>query len=138
MARACATVSICAAEQACTQALNLLKAIEAGADPVAEPRAERAVRTFREVAEDFIAQHLLAKRKPRTAEAYRCLLDKYVLPELGEKEIVDIGRADVAQLHSSLGESPGQERYLSRKEMARLCDALRRAETERTAGRAPL
>jgi hypothetical protein len=69
LARACATLSIRSAEQARTQALNLLKAIEAGADRFAEPRAERTVRTFREVAEDFIAQHLLAKRKPRTAES---------------------------------------------------------------------
>jgi len=96
------------AEQARTQALNLLSAIEAGADPIAERRAARAVRTFREVAEDFMAQHVLAKRKPRTAESYRCLLEKYVLPELGKKRIVDIGRADVARLHSSLGETPRQ------------------------------
>ena len=57
------------AEQARKQALNPLKAIEAGADRFADSRAERTVRTFREVAEHFIAQHLLAKRKPRTAES---------------------------------------------------------------------
>ena len=57
------------AEQARAQALNLLGAIEAGADPVAERRAARAVRTFRQVAEDFMAQHVLTKRKPRTAES---------------------------------------------------------------------
>ncbi len=157
------------AEQARTQALNLLGAIESGADPIAERRAARAVRTFREVADDFMTQHVLAKRKPRTAESYSCLLDKYVLPEIGRKRIIDVGRADVARLHSSLGETPRQanaavsvisaiwtwaarreetefwknpasrlerfpenrwERYLSSEEMARLGEALRRAETE--------
>ena len=116
LARACATVSIRAAEQARAQALNLLGVIEAGADPVAERRTERAVRTFHEVAEDFMAQHVLDKCKARTAESYRCLLDKYVLPELGEKGIIDIGGADVARLHSSLGEILRQECYLSREE----------------------
>jgi hypothetical protein len=96
------------AEQARTQALNLLGAIESGADPVAERRAARMVRTFSEVAEDFMAQHVLAKRKQRTAESYRCLLDKYVLPELGNKKIIDIGRVDVARLHSKLADTPRQ------------------------------
>lgn len=96
------------AEQARTQALNLLGAIESGADPVAERRAARMVRTFSEVAEDFMAQHVLAKRKQRTAESYRCLLDKYVLPELGKKKIIDIGRVDVARLHSKLADTPRQ------------------------------
>ncbi len=120
LARACATVSIRVAEQARAQALNLLGVIEAGADPVAERRTERAVRTFHEVAEDFMAQHVLDKCKARTAESYRCLLDKYVLPELGEKGIIDIGGADVARLHSSLGEILRQECYLSREELREL------------------
>ena len=106
---------------------------------------------------------------PELPSSYRCLLEKYVLPELGKKRIIDIGRADVARLHSSLGETPRQanaavsvisaiwgwaarreetefaknpasrlerfpekrwERYLSRDEMGRLGEALRRAENE--------
>ena len=41
-------------------------------------------------------------------ESYRCLLDKYVLPELGKKKIIDIGRVDVARLHSKLADTPRQ------------------------------
>ncbi|BGE86299.1 MULTISPECIES: site-specific integrase [Methylosinus] len=118
------------AEQARAQALNLLGAIEAGADPVAERRAARAVRTFRQVAEDFMAQHVLTKRKPRTAESYRCLLDKYVLPELGAKRIVEIGRADVARLHSNLGTTPRQANAAVSVISAIWGWAARREETE--------
>ena len=71
-----------------------------------------------------------AKRKPRTAESYRCLLEKYVLPELGKKRIVDIGRADVARLHSSLGETPRQANAAVSVISAVWGWAARREETE--------
>src|SRR3954471_4798470 len=50
-------------DEARSQAKQLLGAVERGADPVDERRKARAVRTFREVAEDFIRQHVTARRK---------------------------------------------------------------------------
>ena len=41
-------------DEARSQAKRLLGAVETGADPIEERRAARAVRTFREVAEDFM------------------------------------------------------------------------------------
>jgi integrase len=94
------------ADEARSQAKTILGQIEQGADPAEERRKARAVRTFREVADDFMRQHVEAKRKSRTHTDYRGLLDKRILPAIGNTRIVDLRRADVARLHSRLSATP--------------------------------
>ena len=94
-------------EQARSEAKKLLGRVEAGADPIAERRAERAVRTFTDVG-GFLALHVAAKRKGRTGEEYRRLLHLHILPAIGSRRIRDIRRADVARLHSKLAATPYQ------------------------------
>lgn len=95
-------------DEARKQAKVLLGAVETGADPIAERRAARAVRTFGEVAKDFLSLHVAAKRKGRTADEYGALLGAHVLPAIGSKRIVDVRRSDVAKLHARLSETPYQ------------------------------
>ena len=57
-------------DEARSHTKQMLGAVERGADPVDDRRKARAVRTFREVAEDFVRQHVSAKRKGATAEEY--------------------------------------------------------------------
>ena len=95
-------------DEARSAAKKVLGLVESGADPVEERRAARAVRTFREVAEDFMTLHVEPKRRTRTQEGYRSLLDRHVLPALGSKRIVDVRRKDVAHLHSAISRgAPG-------------------------------
>ena len=89
-------------EEARRQAKIILGAVEGGKDPIAERRAACEIRTFEAVATDFLAQHLKAKRKARTAEEYEHILALHVIPALGSKRIVELRRADVARLHSKL------------------------------------
>jgi integrase len=79
-----------------------------GADPIAERKAARDVRTFKAVASDFLDQHVRAKRKGRTADEYERILTKHVNPAFGSKRIVDLRRADIAKLHNKLSASPYQ------------------------------
>ena len=95
-------------EEARRQAKNVLGAVESGKDPIAERKAAREVRTFKAVASDFLDHHVKAKRKARTADEYERILTLHVIPALGSKRIVDLGRADVAKLHSKLSDSPYQ------------------------------
>ena len=93
-------------DEARSQAKTVLGQVEQGADPADERRKARAVRTFREVAEDFMREHVEAKRKSRTHSDYRALLDKRILPAIGNTRIVDLRRGDVARLHSKLSAAP--------------------------------
>jgi integrase len=93
-------------EEARSQAKILLGTVEKGADPVEERRAARAVRTFAELAAEFMRVHVRAKRKPRTVSEYQMLLDNRILPALGSKRIVEIRRSDVSRLHAKMSDTP--------------------------------
>jgi integrase len=95
-------------EQARSEARKVLGAVESGADPIAERKAAREIRTFKAVAADFLDQHAKVKRKARTADEYERILTVHVIPALGAKRIVDLRRADIAKLHSKLSDSPYQ------------------------------
>lgn len=86
----------------------ILGAVESGADPIAERRAARAVRTFGEVADEFLQLHVAAKRKGRTFDEYTLTLRNNVLPAIGSKRLVDLRRSDVARLHSLQASTPYQ------------------------------
>jgi integrase len=83
-----------------------LGAVEGGADPIEERRKDRAVRTFQEVAQSFLASHAKAKRKGSTAEEYERILTKNVLPVIGSKKVADIKRFDIATLHGDMHDRP--------------------------------
>ncbi len=95
-------------DQARSLAKSILGAVESGSDPIAERKAARAVRTFGEVAEDFLRLHVATKRKGRTQIEYEALLRAHVLPAIGQKRILDVRRADMARLHCKMDETPYQ------------------------------
>lgn len=89
-------------DEARSLAKRHLGRVEEGADPIAERKADRAVRTLRQVADDFMALHMAAKRKGRTGEEYARLLKLHILPTLGSHRLKDLKRADVARLHARI------------------------------------
>ncbi len=93
-------------EQARSEAKKVLGAVELGADPIAERKAARQVRTLQEVARDYLDLHVKAKLKGSTEGDYRALFDNHVNPILGSKRIVDIKRLDVARLHERMSATP--------------------------------
>ncbi len=93
-------------DQARSEAKKLLASVETGADPIQARREARAVRTFVEVAEDFMCQHVAAKRKSRTEASYREVLEKHVYPAVKSRRIVDVGRPDMVALHNSMKATP--------------------------------
>ena len=93
-------------DEARSEAKKLLGAVEKGIDPVEDRRRARGVRTFREVADEFMRLHVKAKRKPRTHYEYDRLLAVHLLPMLGSRRIVDISRKDLARLHAKLADRP--------------------------------
>src|SRR5262249_36778186 len=79
-----------------------------GSDPAALRAAERRASSLREVAEIFLAEHVEAKRKRTTAAHYRSLLEKVVLPELGNRKAEQVTPSDLAKLHAKMRNRPYQ------------------------------
>jgi integrase len=93
-------------DEARSEAKKLLGVAEAGSDPIAERRKDRAIRTFGQVAKDFLILHVATKRKARTGNEYRRILQTCILPAIGSKRIVEVRRGDVARLHAKLVDTP--------------------------------
>jgi integrase len=93
-------------DEARSEAKKLLGAVEKGADPIEERRAAGGVRTFREVADEFMRRHIALKRKARTHYEYELLLNVHIFPKLGSRRITDVRRVDVARLHVALSSRP--------------------------------
>ena len=74
-------------DEARSLAKEILGAVERGKDPIEERRARQKVRTFKEVAEDFMRLHVAAKKKPRTHEEYGRLLTLHIYPAPGSRPI---------------------------------------------------
>jgi integrase len=93
-------------DEARSMAKKVLGAVEEGKDPIAERLAGQQVRSFKEIAEDYMRFHVAAKKKPRTHEEYGRLLKLHIYPAVGSKPVTDIGRPEVARLHGGLSDRP--------------------------------
>ena len=91
------TVLTC--EQARNRAMALIAAAKGGDDPAAKRDAERQAVTVKELAKRFDEEHIALRVKATTGKGYRRLLDKTILPSIGNLRITDVTRADIAKLH---------------------------------------
>ena len=82
--------------------------VAAGRDPANTRDGDKSAPSVADLAARFMQEHVEAKRKPRTAQEYRRLLDKNILPALGTRRILDVTRSDIARFHHSLNETPYQ------------------------------
>jgi integrase len=95
-------------ERARARAKVILGAVAHGHDPANQKTIERGTPTVAELADRFMADHVKAKRKGRTAEFYRDILDRIVKPALGTTKADKLTRFQVGKLHSSLTNTPFQ------------------------------
>lgn len=99
-------------EEARTEARKVLGAVATGADPGGDRTTQRAAATLADLARDFMGEHIHKKRKPKTAENYRHVIDSYLIPELGSRKAKDITHAELARLHGRLSERPATANVL--------------------------
>jgi integrase len=93
-------------DQARKEAARLLGAIAQGDDPAAVRAAARVAPTITVLAERFLAEHVATKTKPKTAYAYRRLVNCVIVPAIGAKRVRDVTRADVSRLHHDRRATP--------------------------------
>ncbi|MFZ4604013.1 MAG: tyrosine-type recombinase/integrase, partial [Caulobacterales bacterium] len=95
-------------EQARKEAERLLGSVRLGEDPGARRAEARACVTLRDLIDEFLENHVDAKRKEATQRLYRQVLLQHVAPALGTRRAADIKRTDIARLHAKMRESPYQ------------------------------
>ncbi len=92
-------------------AQGVLGAVAHGRDPAAERRKTKAAagNTLRSVIENFLARGAFDRemRKLRTADAQRAIFARLVYPLLGERQIDEIKRSEIARLLESIEDERG-------------------------------
>src|SRR5262245_38358160 len=83
------------------EAKRLRRAVDGGGDPVGEAQAMRDAPSVNDLAERFLAEHVV-RRRPSTELAYRIVLRKYILPEIGRKKVAAVEFADIERLHAKV------------------------------------
>jgi integrase len=94
------TVLTC--EQARSRAITIVAAAKTGDDPASRRDADRRAITIKELAERFEKEHIDLRLKPSTAKGYKRMLERFVIPRLGNHRVTEVTRADIAQLHHDL------------------------------------
>jgi hypothetical protein len=95
-------------EGARARARAILGAVAHGHDPADQKTVERGTPTVAELADRFMSEHVAAKRKGRTAEFYRDILDRIVKPAVGTTKADKLTRLHIGKLHLSLSKTPSQ------------------------------
>jgi integrase len=93
-------------ETARAEARRLLAQVAQGKDPAGAKAEGKAAPTVDKLAEQFMLEHVEAKRKASTALEYRRLLEHVVLPAIGNRRVADITRRDIAKFHHARRATP--------------------------------
>jgi integrase len=99
-------------EQARVLAQRALSRVREGTDPADQRLQDRGAITIRGLVEQFLDDHIDAKRKPKTATEYRKVLERHLLPKFGSRKAQEVQRAELAKLHLSMKETPYQANRL--------------------------
>ncbi len=90
------------ADQARVEAADLLRQIHAGINPNEEAKKERRKCTMEGLCTQFLEDYVPSHLKSSTAGDYRQIIEKFIIPAIGELRAEDVAREDVAKLHNSM------------------------------------
>ena len=77
-----------------------------GGDPAGEVEKKRRENTIEEIADRYLAEHVVAHNKPTTAREVRQIVDKKIKPKLGKIKVTDLTRADIKAWHQAMSATP--------------------------------
>ncbi len=85
-------------------ARQMLADVSKGADPAEAKAQGRQAPTVKDLANRYLAEHARAKKKPASIFRDQRLIERFILPALGSKQVEAVTRADVARLHHKIGQ----------------------------------
>ena len=83
------------------KAKALRKEIDSGGDPARERREAREAPTVKDMAERYRREHL-PRKAPSSRKADWSMIEREILPVLGERKVADIHFGDMASLHERI------------------------------------
>lgn len=93
-------------DQARREAHRLRSEVALGGDPAEKRREEADQPTLAALAERYMEEHALPKKKATSVEQDEIHLRKHILPAMGGLKVSEIERADVQRFHKSLAKQP--------------------------------
>ena len=94
------------AEEARKRAALIIARVKAGEEAVPEPMKQACGPTVAEVASRYLTEYVSVRCKPSTAAATRSVVHRHIAPALGKMPLAAVERAQVAELHGRLHETP--------------------------------
>jgi integrase len=95
-------------DQAKKHARAMLADAMRGEDPVEVRKAARRAPSVADLAADYLERHAVPKKRPKSVRDDRSMLDNIVLPKLGAKKVVSVGRRDIEAIHIAMRDRPYQ------------------------------
>jgi integrase len=77
-----------------------------GGDPAGRRYDHRRADSVKQFVERYLAEHARPKKSPRSSEEDEWLLNRYILPKLGTRKMIDLAAADVARVVHGLSATP--------------------------------
>lgn len=93
------------AEEARRRAALVITRVKAGGEP-AEPVHKARGPTVGELAQAWLEEHVAVHWKPKTAEMYRLIVERHIMPALGRMPALLVDHAKAADLHHALRATP--------------------------------
>ena len=86
------------------KAAEVIDRIKRGKDPFPAPPPPKL--TVAGLTERYLRVHVAVNCKPKTANLYTFVVERHILPALGELAVTEVGREHAAALHHRLRETP--------------------------------
>jgi integrase len=94
------------ADQAREKAGTLAAEVSLGGDPASAKTKHRAASTVSELADQWLSDHVEARRKAKTLSDYRGWLDRHILPRIGSMKVPDLEMHHVERVVRALSDHP--------------------------------
>ena len=94
----------------------IIARVKAGAEPVPEPMSAKLSGgpTVGELARRYLEEHVAVRYKPRSVVSTRTVVNRHIVPALGQLPLEAVSRARVMELHDELYETPAMANMMVR------------------------